>query len=142
MKRAIMTAVIAALCLGGTAFAGETPAPKDAKVFFENLEDGATVTSPVTVAFGLSGMEVAPAGTEKEHSGHHHLFIDRAPFGEDDVDLAIPVDANHMHFGKGQTEMSLNLPQGQHTLQLVLGDHEHFPHDPPVASDRITITVK
>ena len=99
------------------------------------------------MVFGLSGMGVAPAGTEKEMTGHHHLFLDRAPFGkgEDDMeeaDFNIPTDENHIHFGKGQTEVSLDLEPGSHTLQLVLGDKDHIPHNPPVVSEVITIPVK
>lgn len=139
---------IAALFLAPLiASAGETPSPAGAKVYFVNLKDGTTVSSPVKVIFGLSGMGVAPAGIEKEGTGHHHLFIDRPPLGQgpdgkDELDANIPSDDNHKHFGKGQTEISLELSPGQHTLQLVLGDQNHIPHGPPVASDVITITVK
>jgi Domain of unknown function (DUF4399) len=109
------------------------------------LEDGAVVKSPVTVRFGLMGMGVAPAETVAEDTGHHHLMIDVPPFGSDDPEaltLAIPNDDNHMHFGKGQTEVTLDLAPGTHTLQLVLGDHGHVPHVPPVMSVPITITVE
>jgi Domain of unknown function (DUF4399) len=128
------------------AFAGETPAPEGAKVYFVNLKNGDTVSSPVTVIFGLSGMGVAPAGTEAENTGHHHLFIDVPPLGEgpdgaDELEANIPSDENHVHFGKGQTETVLQLAPGTHTLQLVLGDLNHIPHNPPVASEQITVTV-
>ena len=147
MKSLLALTTAAVLALGGVALAGDTPAPEGAKVYFVNLEDGATVSSPVKVVFGLSGMGVAPAGIEKEGTGHHHIFVDRAPFGEgpdgaEEAETSIPADDNHRHFGKGQTEMSLELPPGQHTLQLVLGDAFHIPHNPPVISPRITITVK
>ncbi len=127
--------------------AGETPAPDGAEVYFVNLEDGATVSSPVTVIFGLQGMGVAPAGTEKEKTGHHHILLNRAPLGEgpdgaEELEYGIPADDNHIHFGGGQTEVSLDLPAGTHTLQLVMGDMNHVPHDPPVTSDVITITVE
>ena len=129
------------------ALAGDTPAPEGAKVYFANLEDGAVVSSPVKVIFGLSGMGVAPAGTEKENTGHHHILIDRPPLGEgpdgaEELNYGLPADDNHKHFGGGQTEVSLDLAPGQHTLQLVLGDLNHIPHDPPVVSDVITITVE
>ncbi|MGR3513967.1 MAG: DUF4399 domain-containing protein [Paracoccaceae bacterium] len=132
--------------LVGAAFAQDTPAPDGANVYFVNLEDGATVTSPVKVVFGLSGMGVAPAGTEKENTGHHHLLINRPPIGEgefgaEELELGIPSDDNHKHFGGGQTETTLDLPPGEHTLQLVLGDAGHVPHATPVVSDVITITV-
>lgn len=129
------------------AFAQDTPSPDGAKVYFVNLEDGATVESPFKVIFGLSGMGVAPAGTEKEQTGHHHLFINRPPFGEgedgaDELENGIPSDENHVHFGKGQTEKVLDLPPGEHTLQLVLGDMNHVPHNKPVVSDVISVTVE
>jgi hypothetical protein len=123
------------------ALAGETPAPADAKVYFINLKDGDTVTSPVTIRFGLSGMGIAPAGTEAPNTGHHHLIIDEKIEGEA-LNEAIPVDEHHIHFGKGQTEATVTLPKGSHTLQLVLGDWSHVPHKPPVMSDRITINVE
>ena len=137
----------AALLAASPVLAQGTMSPEGAMVYFVSLEDGATVSSPVTVNFGLSGMGVAPAGTEKENTGHHHLLIDRPPLGEgefgaEEFELALPNDDNHKHFGGGQTEITLDLAPGQHTLQLVLGDHGHVPHDPPVVSDVITITVE
>ena len=123
------------------AAAGETPAPADAKVYFINIKDGDTVTSPVTIRFGLSGMGIAPAGTQAPDTGHHHLLIDTTLEGEA-LNEPIPMDQHHLHFGKGQTEASIDLSKGQHTLQLVLGDWSHVPHKPPVMSERITITVE
>ncbi|WP_050605099.1 DUF4399 domain-containing protein [Ruegeria sp. 6PALISEP08] len=140
---------IASLCLfaGFAQAGGETPSNPDAKVYFVNLSDGDTVQSPVTVVFGLSGMGVAPAGTEKENTGHHHLLIDRPPIGEgedgaDELAFGLPADDNHLHFGGGQTEVTLDLPAGQHTLQLVLGDAGHAPHATPIVSEVITINVE
>ncbi len=126
---------------------GETPSNPDAKVYFVNLSDGDTVTSPVTVVFGLSGMGVAPAGTEAENTGHHHLLVDRPPLGQgedgaDELAYGLPSDDNHMHFGGGQTEVTLDLSPGPHTLQLVLGDAGHVPHATPIVSDVITINVE
>ena len=123
------------------AAAGDTPAPPGAKVYFLNLKDGATVKSPFLVQFGLSGMGVAPAGTEKENTGHHHLIINENIEGEE-LNEAIDADDRHLHFGGGQTETMVTLPKGKHTLQLVLGDFGHVPHNPPVMSKRITITVE
>lgn len=101
--------------------------------------DGAVVKSPVTVQFGLDGMGVAPAGVQSPGTGHHHLIIDTdLPAAE----RPIPADANHRHFGGGQTQVTLDLPPGEHTLQLVLGDHHHVPHDPPVVSAPISISVE
>ncbi|WP_170401167.1 DUF4399 domain-containing protein [Ruegeria arenilitoris] len=140
---------LAALCLSATlALAGgETASNPDAKVYFVNLADGDTVQSPVTVVFGLSGMGVAPAGTEKENTGHHHLLIDRPPLGEgedgaDELAYGLPADDNHLHFGGGQTEVTLDLAPGEYTLQLVLGDAGHVPHATPIVSEVITITVE
>ncbi|MDP5218344.1 DUF4399 domain-containing protein [Ruegeria sp. 2205SS24-7] len=144
---------VTAIALAASLFAlpalagGETPAPADAKVYFVNIADGDTVSSPVTVVFGLSGMGVAPAGTEAENTGHHHLLIDRPPLGEgedgaDELAYGLPADDNHMHFGSGQTEVTLDLAPGAHTLQLVMGDHGHVPHATPVMSEVITITVE
>jgi hypothetical protein len=130
-----------AMLLSTFAVAGETPAPADAKVYFINIKDGDTVTSPVKIQFGLSGMGIAPAGTEAPNTGHHHLLIDSTLEG-DALNEAIPMDEHHLHFGKGQTEAMVTLPKGQHTLQLVLGDWSHVPHKPPVMSERITVTVE
>ncbi|WP_170571523.1 DUF4399 domain-containing protein [Ruegeria atlantica] len=135
--------ISATLALAG----GETPSNPEAKVYFVNLSDGDTVQSPVTVVFGLSGMGVAPAGTEKENTGHHHLLIDRPPLGDgedgaDELAYGLPSDDNHMHFGGGQTEVKLDLAPGEHTLQLVLGDAGHVPHATPIVSEVITITVE
>ena len=124
------------------ALAGETPAPDNAKVYFIDLKDGDTVTSPVLIRFGLSGMGIAPAGTEAPNTGHHHLLIDTPPLEGDALNEAIPMDEQHVHFGKGQTEASVTLSPGKHTLQLVLGDWSHIPHKTPVMSDRITVTVE
>ncbi|NRB37780.1 MAG: DUF4399 domain-containing protein [Pseudomonadales bacterium] len=111
----------------------------EAKVYFISPVDGATVTSPVTVKFGLTGMGVAPAGVDKANTGHHHLLIDTALPA---MDKPVPKDAQHKHFGGGQTETSLKLAKGQHTLQLLLGDKSHMPHNPAIYSKKITITVK
>lgn len=111
----------------------------DASVYFIQPLDGTTVSSPVTVKFGLSNFGVAPAGVERDGTGHHHLLID-APLPN--LTLPIPADANHYHFGGGQTETQITLPKGKHTLQLLMGNHFHIPHAAPIYSDVITITVK
>ena len=110
-----------------------------AKLYFINLKNGDSVGSPVTVQFGLSGMGVAPAGIEKAGTGHHHLLIDVDAI---DVNAPIPNSDQLRHFGLGQTEVSLPMTPGKHTLQLLLADQNHIPHHPPVMSERITITVK
>lgn len=116
-----------------------TPAPPGSAVFIIAPADGATVESPFEVKFGITGMEVAPAGTFASNTGHHHLLVD-TELG--DPTKPIPADDKHIHFGKGQTETTLSLEPGKHTLQLVLADGNHIPHDPPVVSEQITITVK
>ena len=122
--------------LGNTSLiADETP-----RAYIISPVDGATVSSPVKVVFGLSGMGVAPAGVDKQGTGHHHLLIDVA--GLPDLKLPVPADANHKHFGGGQTETTIELAPGVHTLQLLLGDKFHIPHDTPVTSKKITITVE
>lgn len=110
-------------------------------VYFVNLRDGDTVTSPLRVVFGLYGKGVAPALVEKDNTGHHHLLIDEELTPEEQ-EFAIPNDAQHLHFGGGQTETVIELPPGEHTLQLVFADRNHEPFNPPVMSERIKITVK
>lgn len=121
---------------------GRTASPAGAKVYFINIQNGARVKSPLTVQFGLTGMGVAPfglTGPGTQNTGHHHLIVD-APTPA--FDVPIPADMTHVHYGRGQTEATVVLPPGQHTLQLVLADAGHIPHDPPVMSERITITVE
>ncbi len=120
--------------------ATRAPAPEGAELYIISPGDGDTVSNPVTVRFGLRGMGVAPAGVERPGTGHHHLLIDTELPAVDEPLPSIP--GKVLHFGGGQTETTLELPPGRHTLQLVLGDHNHVPHDPPVVSKRITITVE
>jgi hypothetical protein len=140
MKTAIFAALIAlALPVVALADSGRTPSPRGAKVFIIEPKDGATVSGPLTIKFGIEGMDVAPAGTDKPNTGHHHLLIDATLV---DFSDAIPKDEAHIHYGKGQTETSITLKPGPHTLQLLLGDKNHIPHDPPVMSEVVAITVK
>lgn len=140
MKRPALLLFVAALpCL---LFAGELPrsaSPDGASVSFANLEDGDTVPTTFTVVFELTGMDVVPAGTEAENSGHHHLLIDLDELPP--MDLPLPKTDKVQHFGGGQTSAEITLPPGEHSLQLLLGDYLHIPHDPPVMSEKITITV-
>ena len=117
---------------------GRHPSPKNARVYFESPTNGAYVPTTFTVHFGLAGMGVAPAGFDKPNTGHHHLVVD-APLPP--LDEPIPNDENHLHFGAGQTEASVTLAKGKHTLQLLLGDARHVPHDPPVSSQPIVVYV-
>lgn len=141
-RRFLIAAAAGATLLGHAAFASDshrTAAPAGAEVYFIQPQAGESLSSPVIVKFGLRGMGVAPAGVEKEKTGHHHLLID---IDLEDYDSPIPADENHRHFGGGQTETSVELPPGTHTLQLLVGDHNHIPHQAPVQSEKITITVK
>jgi hypothetical protein len=115
-----------------------TSSPPNARVFFLDLKDGATVPSKLKIRFGIANMELTPAGVARANTGHHHLLIDTPlpPPGQ-----PIPSDFNHLHFGNGQTEVELTLSGGEHTLQLLLGDHAHIPHDPPVLSEVIRVRV-
>ncbi|CAA6804973.1 MAG: ATPases of the AAA+ class [uncultured Thiotrichaceae bacterium] len=115
-------------------------APEDAKAYFIDPVDGAEVEKNFTVRFGLSGMGVSPAGLEKDKTGHHHLLINLEEMP--DLSKPLPANDNLKHFGGGQTEVELTLEPGTHTLQLLLGNHLHIPHDKPVMSEKITITVK
>jgi hypothetical protein len=116
-----------------------TASAPNASVFFITPEDGATVSSPVTIEFGIEGMTVVAAGVNDSYSGHHHLLVDT---GLPALDLPVPADSNHIHFGDGSTSTELTLGPGEHTLLLLLGDHLHIPHEPPVSSPTITITVE
>ncbi len=111
----------------------------ESKVYFINLKDGDKVENPIFIQFGLSGKGVAPAGVNNENTGHHHLLIDVEAI---DFSKPIPSSKNHLHFGGGQTETSIELTAGEHELQLVLGDLYHVPHSPPITSKKIKILVK
>lgn len=127
------------ICLAGCSDSSDNTQASGPRVFFVEPKDGATVKKPIKVVFGIEGMEIAPAGTDKPNSGHHHLLVD---VSLEDYASPIPSDENHIHFGKGQTETIIELAPGKHTLQLVLGDKNHMPHKPAVESDVITITVE
>ena len=134
-----LTFFILALCALSGQAQERTPAPGNAELYFISPADGATLSNPITVRFGLNNMGVAPAGIQYDNSGHHHLLVDtELPT----LNFPIINDENHLHFGGGQTEATLELSPGEHTLQLLLGDFAHIPHEPPVMSERITITVE
>ena len=148
MKLIAAATIIAASAGGALADEHKTPFPEGASVYFINLADGDTVSSPLTVQFGLRGMGIAPAGTyDLENVGHHHLLINRPPLGQgedgaDEWEYGLYSDENHLHFGKGQTEVTLDLAPGRYTMQMVLGDHSHVPFGPELVTEQITITVK
>ena len=114
--------------------------PDNAAVFILEPGDGAIVSSPVTIKFGISNMQIAPAGTDQENSGHHHILLDLEELP--DMSLPIPANDNIIHFGKGQTETTIELTPGKHSLQLLLGNYLHIPHKQVVISKRISITVE
>ncbi len=136
----LLTAGLLAAGLSGAALADATPSVSGAKIYIISPEDGKSVNSPFRVRFGLAGMGVAPAGVQAPKTGHHHLLIDVDTLPP--LDQPLPNDDRHRHFGGGQTEVEIDLPPGKHTLQLILGDHNHVPHDPPLISEKIQITVK
>lgn len=140
MKTNKMTAFVlmAGLSISTMSFAA-TPISKEASVYIVSPAHGQVVTSPVTVVFGLSGAGVAPAGIDKKNTGHHHLIINAET---PNMKNSIAKDESHRHFGGGQTQTTLKLSPGKHTLQLVLGDKSHIPHHPPVVSKVIEIFVK
>lgn len=141
MLREILIAVAVAAALGSpSAFAARATSPKDAEAFIIWPSDGTVVSGgKLWVRMGLRNMGICPKGVDLPNIGHHHLLIDTElpPFDE-----AIPSDRNHLHFGAGETEARIELPPGKHTLQLLLGDHSHTPHDPPVYSKKISIIVR
>ncbi|HWN46138.1 MAG TPA: DUF4399 domain-containing protein [Steroidobacteraceae bacterium] len=138
-RLALATALSLASANGAVA-ADRTPSPAGAEVYIVSPKDGAKVKGPVTVVFGLKGMGIAPAGIKFDNSGHHHLLIDTD--SPTDLSLPLPADDHNVHFGKGQTETTLTLSPGKHTLQLVLADYLHTPHVPAVISKKITIVVE
>src|SRR6516164_5060635 len=132
---------LSAFAAGPLALAQEhTPSPPGAEVYIISPKDGATVHNPVLVQFGLRGMGLAPAGIKFDNTGHHHLLIDTDLPA--DMGAPLPATEKNVHFGKGQTETTLTLSPGKHTLQLLLADLNHIPHSPPLLSKKITITVK
>ena len=141
MKKFLLSGLALVLLTG--VVAAQLPKQKSAEgtvVYFVAPANGATVPSTFTVKFGLKGMGIAPAGVQHANTGHHHLLVDMAKLP--DFNAALPANDNIRHFGAGQTEAELTLPPGQHTLQLVFADYLHIPHDRPVVSEKITITVK
>jgi hypothetical protein len=128
--------------LAALAAAQERTAPaSNAEVYFISPSDGAVVQGPVTVRFGLKGMGIAPAGVKFDNTGHHHLLVD-TDFSELKLDAPLPATDKILHFGKGQTETTLTLSPGKHTLEIVLADYLHNSFDPPLHSKKIAITVK
>ena len=134
----IATVFVAALTAFNVQANDRTPSAAGAAVYIVSPANGEVVTSPVKVVFGLSGMGVAPAGTEKKNTGHHHLLVNGKKLPTMDSRMGKEVK----HFGGGQTETTLELAPGKHTLQLILGDKDHVPHQPPVVSAVVTVVVE
>jgi hypothetical protein len=138
----VLTLLVAGMAVAGSAaFAqtgGPTPSAPGSALYFVDVKDGAVVPPKFTIHFGLRGMGVAPAGSDRENAGHHHVLID---VPTPPLDQPIPNDFNHLHFGAGQTEAEIELTPGEHTLQLLLGDKNHVPHNPPLMSPRIKVRV-
>ncbi|PCH95089.1 MAG: rod shape-determining protein RodA [Gammaproteobacteria bacterium] len=142
MKILTLAFALACTSISSTAFSHEksSTSPTNAKVYFITPVDGQTISQNFTIKFGLSGMGVAPAGTNKKNTGHHHILIDTDVMP--DMHAPLPATDKIKHFGGGQTETQLTLSPGKHTLQLVLGNYQHIPHNKPVVSHKIMITVK
>ncbi len=139
MLRLLLASVITIAFHSGAALAGDSPAPENAKAYIIWPSDGAVIPGgKAWVRMGLRNMGVAPTGVKAPNTGHHHVIIDAdlPPFDEE-----IPADRNHLHFGGGQTEARIQLAPGKHSLQLLLGDHRHIPHNPPAYSKKVTIIV-
>ena len=138
-RLAVCAAIGFVLPLAAQAQIPRTDSVAGAKLYIAEPKNGASIKGPVKVVMGLSGMGVAPAGTDYPETGHHHILVnvDTVP----PADAVIPADDKHRHFGKGQTETMLTLPPGRHTLQLLFGDKNHVPHNPPLLSEKVSITV-
>ena len=141
MKNLLSRAALASVLMGASVMAmAATPAPEGAKISIISPADGATVDKTFTVKFGVEGIQLAPAGDQTPNTGHHHLLIDvDQPIAAGQV---IPADANHVHFGKAQTEAEVTLAPGKHTLQLELADKNHMTFEPVIVSKKITVNVK
>lgn len=135
----LLTCCLAATCSAALADKHLSPSAEGAVISFANLADGDVVPPGYVAKFTISGMGIAPAGSQIDNTGHFHLLIDLVELPP--MDQPLPVTEQILHFGKGQTETTLNLTEGQHRLQLLLADYAHIPHDPPVVSEVITIVV-
>ena len=139
MVRYFLGAAVCVVLSAGMAFAGTSPAPKNSKIYILWPKNGQVIQGgKFWLRMGNRGAGIAPAGIKRKNTGHHHLVVDAPlpPFDDE-----IPADKKNLHFGGGQTEVRIELPPGKHTLQLLFGDHEHVPHNPPLSSKRITVIV-
>ena len=139
LLQSVIASLVFSTLVCGSTLGGPTHSPGGAELYFVDLKDGATIPTKVVIRFGLRGMGIAPAGEDRENTGHHHLLIDaELP----SLDQPIPNDANHLHLDAGETEAEITLAPGTHTLQLLLGDKDHIAHDPPVMSLRIRVVAR
>ena len=146
MKKAVLTGLVSSAFMSLAALVAlaqvtRSPSAEDAEVYFINVQDGDVVSSPLLVQFGLKNMGVAPAGFDAQNTGHHHLLINEDETAID-YDAPLPATQTLVHFGGGQTETTIELEPGEHTLQLLLGNASHIPHDEVVISQKITVTVE
>ena len=139
LLQSVIASLVFSTLVCGSTLGGPTHSPGGAELYFVDLKDGATIPTKVVIRFGLRGMGIAPAGEDRENTGHHHLLIDaELP----SLDQPIPKDANHLHLDAGETETEIMLAPGTHTLQLLLGDKDHIAHNPPVMSLRIRVVAR
>jgi hypothetical protein len=139
LLQSVIASLVFSTLVCGSTLGGPTHSPGGAELYFVDLKDGATIPTKVVIRFGLRGMGIAPAGEDRENTGHHHLLIDaELP----SLDQPIPNDANHLHLDAGETEAEITLAPGTHTLQLLLGDKDHIAHNPPVMSLRIRVVAR
>jgi Domain of unknown function (DUF4399) len=139
LLQSVVASLVFSTLVCGSTLGGPTHSAGGAELYFVDLKDGATIPTRVVIRFGLRGMGIAPAGEDRENTGHHHLLIDaELP----SLDQPIPNDANHLHFDAGETEAEITLAPGTHTLQLLLGDKDHIAHDPPVMSLSIRVVAR
>jgi hypothetical protein len=138
LLQSVVASLVFSTLVCGSTLGGPTHSADGAELYFVDLKDGATIPTKVGIRFGLRGMGVAPAGEDRENTGHHHLLIDaELP----SLDQPIPNDASHLHFDAGETEAEITLSPGTHSLQLLLGDKDHIAHNPPVMSLRIRVVA-
>ena len=144
LRTSLLAATYISVAMLSVVSQAETPLSStiadDAQVWFVSPKDQSQVSSPVTIIFGSSNLNIAPAGDNQPNSGHHHLLVDMEELPA--LDMPLPASDQVIHFGKGQTEATIELSPGSHSLQLLLGNYAHVPHSRPVMSEKITIVVK
>lgn len=144
LRTSLLAATYISVAMLSVVSQAETPLSStiadDAQVWFVSPKDQSQVSSPVTIIFGSSNLNIAPAGDNQPNSGHHHLLVDMEELPA--LDMPLPASDQVIHFGKGQTEATIALSPGSHSLQLLLGNYAHVPHSRPVMSEKITVVVE